>query len=44
LIFDFRGIGESLHGELKDSTASINDWGILDIPAAVDTLLEKQSD
>ena len=41
LSFDFRGIGESLHGELKDSTASINDWGILDIPAAVDTLLEK---
>ena len=43
LSFDFRGIGESLHGELKDSTASINDWGILDIPAAVETLLEKIS-
>ncbi|MCU4568612.1 alpha/beta hydrolase, partial [Acinetobacter radioresistens] len=25
LSFDFRGIGESLHGALKDSTASIND-------------------
>lgn len=41
LSFDFRGIGESLHGELKHSTASINDWGTLDIPAAIETLLEK---
>ncbi|MCH7312862.1 alpha/beta fold hydrolase [Acinetobacter sp. ANC 3882] len=41
LSFDFRGIGESLHGPLKDSTASINDWGIYDIPAAIETLLNK---
>ena len=39
LSFDFRGIGQSLHGELKDSTASISDWGMLDIPAAIETLL-----
>lgn len=39
LSFDFRGIGESLHGALKDSTASINDWGIYDIPAAIEALL-----
>lgn len=39
--FDFRGIGESLHGQLKDSTASIQDWGQLDIPAAIETLLRK---
>ncbi|ENW81411.1 hypothetical protein F909_02702 [Acinetobacter sp. ANC 3929] len=41
LSFDFRGIGESLHGPLKDSTASINDWGIYDIPAAIETLLDR---
>lgn len=41
LSFDFRGIGQSLHGALKDSTASINDWGLLDIPAAIDALLNR---
>ena len=41
LVFDFRGIGDSLHGKLKDSKASIQDWGQLDIPAAIDTLIEK---
>jgi predicted alpha/beta hydrolase len=41
LSFDFRGIGQSLHGELKDSNASINDWGLLDIPAAIETLLNR---
>lgn len=39
--FDFRGIGESLHGKLKDSTASIQEWGQLDLPAAIDALLNK---
>lgn len=41
LSFDFRGIGESLHGPLKNSTASINDWGIYDIPAAIETILDR---
>lgn len=41
LSFDFRGIGESLYGELRNSTASIQDWGQLDIPAAIETLLNK---
>ncbi|MBJ8417620.1 alpha/beta hydrolase family protein [Acinetobacter courvalinii] len=41
LSFDFRGIGESLHGALKDSTASIHDWGIYDIPAAIEALLNR---
>ncbi|MGJ8757756.1 alpha/beta hydrolase family protein [Acinetobacter sp. HC8-3S] len=41
LSFDFRGIGQSLHGELKNSTASINDWGQLDIPAAIEALLNR---
>lgn len=41
LVFDFRGIGESLHGKLKHSNASINDWGIYDIPAAIEALLSR---
>ncbi|MBJ9955773.1 alpha/beta hydrolase family protein [Acinetobacter courvalinii] len=41
LSFDFRGIGESLHGALKDSTASINEWGMYDIPAAIEALLNR---
>lgn len=39
--FDFRGIADSLHGDLKDSNASIQDWGQLDIPAAIDSVLAK---
>lgn len=41
MTLDFRGIGDSLHGALKKSKASIQDWGQLDIPAAIDTLIEK---
>ena len=41
LVFDFRGIGDSLHGPIRQSTASIQDWGQLDIPAAIETLLNK---
>jgi predicted alpha/beta hydrolase len=39
LCFDFRGIGDSLKGSLKDSKASIVQWGQLDISAAIETLL-----
>ncbi|MCO8041702.1 alpha/beta fold hydrolase [Acinetobacter bohemicus] len=41
LVFDFRGIGQSLYGPLKQSTASIVQWGQQDIPAAIDALLDK---
>lgn len=41
LSFDFRGIGESLYGSVSKSTASISQWGQLDIPAAQKVLLEK---
>ena len=41
LVFDFRGIGESLKGSVKQSKASIVQWGQLDIPAAIDALLAK---
>lgn len=39
LSFDFRGIGESLHGPLKHSKANIVQWGQLDLPAAIEYLL-----
>ncbi|OAL86348.1 alpha/beta hydrolase [Acinetobacter sp. SFD] len=41
MVFDFRGIGDSLAGPLKNSKASIVQWGQLDIPAAIDTLLAR---
>ena len=41
MVFDFRGIGASLHGPLRKSTASIVQWGQRDIPAAIDALLEQ---
>ena len=41
MVFDFRGIGESLKGSVKQSKASIVQWGQLDIPAAIDALLAK---
>ena len=39
MVFDFRGIGQSLHGPVKKSTASIVQWGQLDIRAMIDALL-----
>lgn len=39
--FDFRGIGASLYGDVKNSTASIDDWGVYDLPAAIDALIDK---
>lgn len=39
--FDNRGIGESLQGKLKDSPATIRDWGYLDMPAALRALQER---
>ena len=41
MVFDFRGIGQSLYTPLKKSEASIEDWGLIDIPAAIDSLLSK---
>lgn len=38
LTFDFRGIGDSLYGPISQSTATIQDWGIYDLPAAIDAL------
>lgn len=38
ITFDNRGIGDSLHGPVKDCKASLQDWGQLDMPAVLETL------
>ena len=34
--FDYRGVGDSRNGSLRTDDASLRDWGLLDIPAAID--------
>ena len=41
LVFDYRGIGQSLVGDLRDCEVSLQQWGELDQVAALDWLLEK---
>ncbi|MFZ6848456.1 alpha/beta fold hydrolase [Undibacterium sp. RuRC25W] len=41
LVFDYRGIGLSLRGELKRSQASLEDWGCQDQVAALECLLAR---
>jgi predicted alpha/beta hydrolase len=41
LVFDYRGIGQSLHGRLKDCRASLKEWGQQDQVAALDWLLQR---
>lgn len=41
LVFDYRGIGRSLHGDLRDCEVSLQEWGELDQVAALDWLLER---
>lgn len=44
LTFDYRGIGASLHGRsVRDSPAKKHEWGIYDMPAALDYLLNEYS-
>lgn len=38
ITFDNRGIGDSLTGQLKNATATLRDWGYLDMPAVLATL------
>ncbi|MCB0326766.1 MAG: alpha/beta fold hydrolase [Bdellovibrionales bacterium] len=38
LVFDFRGVGESIEGKLCQDNSSIVDWGQLDLSAALDQL------
>ncbi|MDE2402859.1 MAG: alpha/beta fold hydrolase [Burkholderiales bacterium] len=41
LVFDYRGIGLSLQGRLRDSKATLQEWGQLDQVAALDWLLRR---
>ena len=41
LVFDYRGIGLSLHGPLKDCRATLAEWGQLDQVAALDWLVAR---
>ena len=39
LVYDYRGMGGSASGPLRAETARMSDWGMLDMPAALDWLL-----
>lgn len=41
LVFDYRGIGKSLYGHVRDSDALLQHWGERDQAAALDWLLER---
>lgn len=41
LVFDYRGIGLSLHGELKRCKATLSEWGQQDQVAAVDWIVRR---
>jgi predicted alpha/beta hydrolase len=38
LIYDYRDMGESSHGPMKEARATMSDWGVLDQSAALDFL------
>ena len=40
LVFDYRGVGLSLHGKLENSTATLAEWGQQDLVAALNWLLQ----
>lgn len=41
LIYDYRGIGFSAPKDLATETARMSDWGLLDMPAALDAAAER---
>ena len=41
LVFDYRGMGLSRQGQLRDCRATLADWGQQDLPAALDWLLQR---
>ncbi len=41
LVYDYRGMGSSAVTPLSAETATMADWGLLDMPAALDWLLER---
>jgi predicted alpha/beta hydrolase len=41
LVYDYRGIGASLRGPLREERARMSDWGRLDMPAALAALAQR---
>jgi len=41
LVYDYRGMGSSAAGPLSTETAAMSDWGLLDMPAALEWLLDR---
>jgi predicted alpha/beta hydrolase len=41
LVYDYRGMGKSAHSPLATETATMSDWGLLDMPAALSWILER---
>jgi len=41
LVYDYRGMGKSAISPLRDETAGMSDWGMLDMPAALDWLMAR---
>jgi predicted alpha/beta hydrolase len=41
LTFDYRGVGGSVAGPLRDDPATLLDWGRLDVPGAIDAALAR---
>lgn len=41
LVYDYRGMGKSTTGPLSAEAAGMSDWGMLDMPAALDWLMAR---
>lgn len=41
LVYDYRGMGQSAPARLADETARMSDWGLLDMPAALDAAAQR---
>jgi predicted alpha/beta hydrolase len=41
LVYDYRGMGQSAPADLASETACMSDWGLLDMPAALDAAAER---
>jgi predicted alpha/beta hydrolase len=41
LVYDYRGMGNSATSPLSAETAAMSDWGMLDMPAALDWLMAR---
>jgi predicted alpha/beta hydrolase len=41
LVYDYRGMGQSAPADLRAEAARMSDWGLLDMPAALDAAVER---